>query len=67
MKSPEDFCPGDTGSRAGRLVGDPGAGPLETTRGGERYLPRIYSSKGAMTSPGVALHYAQTWLLGFLF
>ena len=36
MKSPEDFCPGDTGSRAGRLVGDPGAGPLETTRGKTR-------------------------------
>mmetsp|Transcript_25139 Transcript_25139/g.72334 ORF Transcript_25139/g.72334 Transcript_25139/m.72334 type:complete len:370 (+) Transcript_25139:635-1744(+) len=35
------------------------AWPLETSRGGERYLPRVYSPKGKMTSPGVVLHYAQ--------
>mmetsp|Transcript_22596 Transcript_22596/g.66372 ORF Transcript_22596/g.66372 Transcript_22596/m.66372 type:complete len:529 (+) Transcript_22596:104-1690(+) len=35
------------------------AWPLETSRGGERYLPRVYSPKGKMTSPGVVLHYLQ--------
>jgi len=38
------------------------AWPLETSRGGERYLPRVYSPKGKMTSPGVVLHCAQAWL-----
>ena len=41
------------------------AWPLETSRGGERYLPRVYSPKGAMTSPGVVLHCAQAWLPRF--